>query len=186
MAIEVQKRRFSVEEYHRMAEAGILTEDDRVELIDGEIVQMTPIGRRHMAAVDCLTRRFVQGCGDRAIVRVQGTVRLGRHSEPQPDLLLLAPRPDFYRNADAGPRDVLLLVEVAETSLDYDRTTKVALYGRAGIVEYWLVDLAGRQIDVYRTPSAEGYRDVQRVTRDRQVAPAAFPELTIAVDDVVG
>jgi len=186
MILEVQRRRFSVDEYHRMAATGILHEDDRVELIEGEIVEMTPIGRRHMAAVDYLNRRVTQGCGDRAIVRIQGAVRLSPQSEPQPDLLLLKPRTDFYRNADAGPDDVLLLVEVAETSLDYDRTVKARLYGRAGIAEYWLVDLDGGQIEIHRTPSPDGYRDLQRRPRGEPIAPGSFPDITVTVADIVG
>jgi Uma2 family endonuclease len=186
MAVRLQTRRFDVDEYHRMAAAGILRREDRVELIEGEIVETTPIGRRHLGAVDYLTRRFVQGCGDRAIVRVQGAIRLNRHSEPEPDLLLLNPRPDFYRGGDAGPSDVLLLVEVAETSLDYDRGVKAILYGRVGIPEVWVVDLPGERVEVCRGPATEGYREVQNRGRGEQVAPAAFPDLAIAVSEILG
>jgi Uma2 family endonuclease len=186
MTARLQTRRFDVDEYHRMAAAGILRRGDRVELIEGEIVEMTAIGRRHLGAVDYLTRRFVQGCGDRAIVRVQGAILLSRHSEPGPDLLLLKPRPDFYREADAGPTDVLLLVEVADTSLDYDRGLKAMLYSRVGIPEVWLVDLPGERIEVCRAPSPEGYRHIQSRARGEQVAPAAFPELAIPVGEILG
>jgi Uma2 family endonuclease len=147
---------------------------------------MTPIGRRHMGAVDYLNRRLNRGCGDRAIVRVQGAIRLSRLSEPEPDLLLLKARPDFYRNADAGPPDVLLLVEVAEPSLDYDRGVKIELYNRFAIPEVWLVDLRGERVAVYRTPSPETYRDVQCRVRGEHVAPAAFPEVTIPIDEILG
>ena len=186
MATEVLRRRFDVEAYHRMGQAGILTEEDRVELIEGEIIEMTPIGRRHLAAVDYLNHRFTIECGDRAIVRVQGAIRLSRFSEPQPDLLLLRPRADFYRMADAGPADVLLLVEVAETSLAYDQTVKLSLYAQAGIPEVWLVNLAGERVEVYRTPAGDQFRDVEQVLRGRSIAPRAFPDLAILLDEIVG
>jgi Uma2 family endonuclease len=186
MAVRLQTRRFDVDEYHRMAAAGILRRGDRVELIEGEIVEMVPIGPPHTGGVDYLTRRFVLACGDRAIVRVQGPVRLDRHSEPQPDLLLLKPRADFYRDAHPGPSDVLLLVEVAQSSIDYDREVKVPLYNRFGIPEVWIVDLPVGRVEVYRTPSPDGYRDVQNRARGEQVTPAAFPALAIPIGEILG
>jgi Uma2 family endonuclease len=182
----LQTRRFDVDDYYRMADAGILHEDDRVELIEGEIVEMVPIGPLHTGGVDYLTWRFVQGCGDRAIVRVQGPVRLDRYSEPQPDLLLLKPRSDFYRGVHPGPSDVLLIVEVAQTSIDYDRGVKLPLYGRFEIPEVWIVDLPGERVEVCRAPSTEGYRDVQSRARGEQVAPAALPDLAIPVGEILG
>ena len=182
----LQTRRFDVDDYYRMAAAGILHEDDRVELIEGEIVEMVPIGPPHTGGVDYLTWRFGQGCGSRAIVRVQGPVRLDRHSEPQPDLLLLKPRADYYRSAHPGPSDVLLLVEVTQSSIDYDRGVKLPLYGRFGVPEAWIVDLPGQQVETHRGPSPEGYRDVQRRGRGEQVAPTAFPELAIPVGEILG
>lgn len=135
MSVQLLRRSFTVEEYHRMAEAGILREDDRVELLEGEIVEMTPIGSRHAACVDRLNQLGVRGVGPRAIVRVQSPVRLGERSEPQPDLTLLRARPDFYAHAHPGPADVLLIIEVAEASADADRTVKMPLYARAAIPE---------------------------------------------------
>jgi Uma2 family endonuclease len=178
--------RFTVEEFHQMGAAGILTEDDRVELIEGELVDMSPIGLSHMACVDHLTLVLVVGVRQRAIVRVQGTVRLGPASEPQPDLLLLKPRQDYYRHIAAGPGDVLLLIEVADTSLVYDRTVKLPLYARAGIPEVWLIDLPGEAVQVCRGPTPAGYSDVQRVPRGGHLSPVAFPDLSIAVDEILG
>src|SRR5262245_53219810 len=146
MAIPTIKHRFTVADYHRMAEAGILGEDDRVELIEGEIVDMTPIGRRHQARVDHLVELFIEGLGRKVIVRVQGSIRLSELSEPQPDLVVLRRRADFYADADAGPADVLLIVEVSDTSLPHDRDVKVPLYARAGMPEVWLGDLHGERI----------------------------------------
>ncbi len=135
MAAQVARRMFTTDEFHRMAAAGILSEDDRVELIDGEIVQMSPIGSPHASCVDRLTALFVRRFGRRAIIRVRNPIVLSRHSEPQPDLAVLKLRTDFYAEKHPGPSDVLLVVEVADTSADYDRLTKVALYARAGIPE---------------------------------------------------
>ena len=185
MSMQLLKRRFTVDEYHRMAEAGILSEDDRVELIDGEIVEMVPIGSRHAACVDRLTRLFTSQVGDQAIVRVQSPIRLGRRSEPQPDIALLRPRADFYASAHPGPEDVLLVVEVAETSVEADREVKLSLYGRAGVLEAWLVDLSGEIIEVHRNPSPDGYRSVQQFTRGQTLSPQAFPDLGLLVERIL-
>ncbi len=133
--------RFTVEDYHKMAEVDILGEDDRVELIDGEIIEMAPIGRLHAVCVVRLTDLFGETLRRRAIVWAQNPIGLGERSEPQPDLALLRWRPNFYADADPRPEDVLLIIEVADTSLAYDRDIKVPLYARAGIPEVWLVDL---------------------------------------------
>ncbi len=169
-----------------MAAAGVLSDDDRVELIDGEIVDMTPIGSRHMACVDRLNRLLTAACGDRAIVRVQGPIRLGPRSEPQPDVTLLRPRPDFYAEGHPGPDSVLVLVEVADTSLDLDRSVKLPLYARAGIREVWLVDLAASRVVVHRTPGPDGYADVRSTGGDARLSPAAFPGLDLRARDIIG
>ena len=145
----IEKRRFTVDEYYAMARAGILSERDRVELIDGEIVTMTPIGPVHAAAVARATHALMRSAGERAIVWVQNPIRLDAFSEPQPDLVLLRPREDFYRAAHPGPADVLLVIEIADSSLRYDRDVKASLYARHGIVEYWLVDLAASTVTSY-------------------------------------
>ena len=185
MAVQLLKRLFTVAEYHRMAEAGILGEDDRVELIEGEIVKMAPIGIRHAACVRRLNRVFSGRVGERAIVDVQNPVRLGGHSEPQPDVVLLRPRADLYGVSHPGPEDVLLIVEVAETSAEDDRAVKVPLYARSGIPEVWLVDLAEGQIEVFRHPSPQGYQEVRTVRRGEALAPLTLPEIGLAVDAVL-
>ena len=186
MAVQVRRHLFTVEEYHRMAQAGILSEDDRVELIEGEIVNMTPVGSRHAAVVDRLNRILSRRIGERAIVRVQNPIRLGEHSEPQPNVTLLRPREDFYASAHPGPEDVLLLIEVAETSAEYDREVKIPLYARFGIGEVWLVDLEGKAIEVYRNPSPEGHREVQTLGRDARLSPDSFPDLELPVEQILG
>ena len=182
----ITRRRFTVDEYHRMAEAGILGEDDRVELIEGEIVEMSPIGWRHQACVDRLTHRLVPALQNRAILRPQGPIRLSSDSEPQPDLVVLRPRVDFYAEGGPGPEDVLWLIEISDTSLRYDRDVKVPLYGRYGIPEVWVVDLEGEQVFVYRDPrSGGGYRSARVLGRGARLAPQAFPDLELPVDEVL-
>ena len=169
-----------------MGEAGILSEDDRVELIEGEIVQMAPIGSRHAACVDRLTQLFVLRVMGRAIVRVQNPVLLNDYSEPQPDLALLRPRADFYASGHPAPQDVLLVVEVADTSAGIDRAAKMPLYARAGIHEAWLVDLQADQVEVHRQPTPQGYRSVQTFGRGASFALEMLPDLTLAVADILG
>ena len=186
MAVQVSRRRFSVGEYYLMAKAGILHEDDRVELIEGEIVEMAAVSSRHAAGVKRLNLLFAPYAGQRFLVGVQDPVRLDEHSEPQPDIALLRLRPDFYANAHPGPEDVLLLIEVAVTSEEYDRQVKVPLYARFGILEVWLVDLEGERIEVYREHSPQGYRHVRTVLGDEHLAPEALPGLELTARDILG
>jgi hypothetical protein len=167
-----------------MAEAGILAPDERVELIDGEILQMVPIGSEHGATVIRLNRLFDPAAlHHRAIVAVQSPLRLDATTEPVPDLMLLRSRPDDYRDALPGPQDVLLVVEVAKSSLDYDRSVKAPLYARAGVAELWIVDLVGRAVEVRREPSADGYRRVEAHT-EGTLASAALDAARVDLDDL--
>ncbi len=169
-----------------MVDAGILHEDSPVELIEGEILEMSPIGRRHRAGVDRLTLLFVAGLGDAAIVRVQSSVSLGDRAEPEPDVVLLRPRADFYADADETPDDILLVVEVADSSLAYDRRTKAPLYARHGIPELWIVDLNRDWITRYVDPTPDGYAKTRVFRRGESLSPLAFPALTLTVDEVLG
>ncbi|MBI2917808.1 MAG: Uma2 family endonuclease [Chloroflexi bacterium] len=186
MAVSLVRRRFTADEYHRMAQAGVLTEDDRVELLEGEIVEMTPKGTRHAACVRRLDHLLSAAARGNTSISVQNPIRLAEHSEPQPDLALLRPRADFYADAHPGPEDILLVVEVADATADYDRTVKVPLYARAGIAEVWLVDLAGGQVEVYRSPSTEGYREMRGTRRGEALTPQALPGTKLHVDEVLG
>ncbi|HWP47298.1 MAG TPA: Uma2 family endonuclease [Candidatus Limnocylindrales bacterium] len=186
MSTQVSKRLFTVEEYHQMAKAGILSEDDRVELIKGEIVEVPPIGSQHAACVNRLTRLFSQWVGERAIVSVQNPIYLSEHSELQPDLALLRPRSDFYAQAHPQPQDVLPVVEVADTPLTYDREVKIPLYAKSGIPEVWLVDLTADCIEVYQKPSPQGYLEIKRFQCDQNLFPQAFPDVGLAVQDILG
>ena len=175
--------RFTVDEYHRMAEVGLLGEDDRVELLEGEIIDMSPIGSRHAACVNRLTRLLATGLGDRAIVAVQNPVRVSDLSEPQPDLAVLRARDDFYAEQLPGPADVLLLIEVADTSLAFDRHVKVPLYARAGVPEVWVVDLDGEVVEVFRGPGPEGYADAARAGRHESLAAAG---VSVTAAEILG
>ena len=184
--LQVSRRLFSVHEYHLMARAGILCEDDRVELIDGEIVEMAPIGSRHAARVDWLTRVFTSKLGEVVIVRVQNPIGLGERNEPQPNITLLRPRPDFYANAHPSPEDILLVIDVADSSLDYTRGVKVPLYARAEVAETWLMDLVADHIELYRQSREGQYRQVIYATRGEQISPQAFPNVVLSVDELLG
>ena len=182
MSTIIKRRLFTVHDYHRMGEAGILLEDDRVELIRGEIVAMSPIGNPHNAAVDRANRALVNLVGDRAIVRVQGSVRLDEYDEPQPDIVLLRPRPDFYNSMSAGPKDIFLIVEMADSSLKYDRRVKAGLYAELGIPEYWVADLQNNRLLVYSHPEGDVYRVRRELHRGETAAPLLLPECIIPVD----
>ena len=186
MSLQLLRRAFTVDEYHRMVQAGILQEDDRVELLEGEILEMAPIGSRHAACVDRLNQLFSNRVRKRAIVRVQNPIGMGERSEPQPDLTLVRPRADFYSQSHPGPGDILLVVEVAETSVEVDRDLKIPLYARAGIAEVWLVDLSGESIEVFQSASPQGYQEVRRVRRGNRLAPRGLPDLDLAVHDLLG
>src|SRR5216110_377428 len=181
--VEVARRLFTVEEYHRMGEAGILGEDERVELIEGEIVQMAPIGPRHVGSVINANRLFITRLGDRAVVSPQNPVVIQPRSEPQPDLLLLRPRAVSYSREHPTPEDVLLAVEVADTTVRFDRLVKARLYARAGLAEFWLCLVADGVIEVYCGPSVDGYAGVTVHGSGEIVSPLAFPDVSFAVAD---
>jgi len=179
--IERARRLFTVDEYDRMAEVGVLRPEERLELIHGEVVEMSPIDDPHAACVANLTRLLVLGVRERAVVWPQNPVRVEQHSKPQPDLALLAPRSYIKRGTGPSTSDAMLVVEVADTSLHYDRTVKQRLYAQAGIGEYWIVDVGAESVEVYRTPGPDGYRESQRVSRDGVISPLPFPDVHIAI-----
>lgn len=185
MAVHVLRRRFTVSEYHRMmVEAGIFGEDARVELLEGEIIRMSPIGSRHSACVARPTALLARLHGQ-AIVWVQNPVALDEHSEPQPDIVSLRFREDFYAQRLLGPEDVLLVVEVAESWASYDQEVKVPLYGGAGVPEVWVVDLAEERVTVYRSPTSQGYHEVRLALREEIVSPESCPELQVSVAELL-
>ena len=179
--VEPAPHRFTVDDYYRMAETGILHPEARVELLDGEIIDMMPIGPFHAGAVNRLTRLLVTAAKDRWVVAAQNPVRLGQRSEPQPDFMLVKPAADDYMNRHPVPEDVFLLIEVAESSLAYDRNRKIPAYGRAGIREVWIVNLLEKTIEVFREPRLNGYGSVQKFSAGDKVHIQAFPDVGIDV-----
>ncbi len=182
----VPRRALTVADYHRMGEVGILTEDDRVELIEGALVALSPIGSEHAGTVNALNRRLVLAVGERGVVAVQNPVQLDDLSEPQPDFAVLKPRSDDYRRATPRPDEVLLIIEIADSSLAYDRTVKRSLYARHGIPEFWIVNLSAGEVEVCRTPSGDDYVSVSRVGRSGMLEPERLPDATIPVAALLG
>jgi Uma2 family endonuclease len=182
-AIPLTTRRWTVAEYHQMGEAGILAPDERVELIAGEIIQMTPIGPAHASIVNLLDRRLQAVIGDHAIVSTQNPVVLDSHSEPQPDVALLRPRDDWYRQALPTANDILLVIEVADSSLDYDRKGKIPRYAQHAIPEVWLVDVSAKSLTIFSDPTSGDYASVQ-VARDLAHIPLPFAELVVDLTSI--
>jgi Uma2 family endonuclease len=186
MAIQNSKRLISVDDYHQMAGDGLFAHDERTELIEGEIVEMTPIGDLHALGVLRLNLFFHRLLLDRALVNPQNPVRLGPWSEPQPDVALLAWRDDLYASTAPTLQDCLLLVEVSDSSLHYDRRVKMPLYARHGIRESWILNLPEDVLEVHRRPGPDGYAEVRRLRRGDVIAPEAFPDAVLAVSDLLG
>lgn len=191
----ITQRLFTVEEYHRMAEAGILHEDDRIELIRGEIIQMRrgaapPIGKPHAAIVRRLTNLLTPMLAPQAIIDVQNPVRIGDHSEPEPDIMVLPFRDDYYAESGVTPENVLLLIEVSDSTgrrsaLRHDRNTKLPLYAQAGIPEVWIVDVGKQQLEVYRQPSDDRYQSMNTLTREDTISAMQL-SITVLVKELIG
>lgn len=180
------RHRITVEEYERMIAANVWPEDERLELIEGELVRTSPINAPHAAAVKRLTELLRDRLGKRALVGVQDPIVLDDQSEPEPDLSVLRRRADYYANAHPSPADVLLIVEVSDTTLEYDRDVKARLYARAGILETWVVDLNGDRVIVFRDLENGEYTRMESVRRGADMTPSAFPDVTLRVDDILG
>ena len=186
-ALAPSRHRLTVHDYHRMADAGIFGEDDRIELIDGDLIDMAPIGPGHAAVVNRLNEAFVLAYASRAIVSIQNPIRLDESSEPQPDVAILRRRADFYATGGhPGLADILLLVEAADSSLRFDKTVKLPLYARAGIAELWIVDLKRRVLDAHRVPAGDGYREKTKHRTGEELALALAPEIIVRLDLVFG
>ena len=187
MAMLKDAPRITVDEFYAMADAGILHPQARMELLDGVIVKMSPIGSRHAATVNKFNMSLSPGVGDRAIVQVQGPLRVNDSSLLEPDVLLLRRRADFYFSQVPRPEDVLLLIEVADSTVGYDRYSKLPAYARAGIPEVWLVVVrAGRRaVEVYTEPSAEGYAAMRALAGDDILTPPGFPDIALWVGEML-
>jgi Uma2 family endonuclease len=186
MSVTLMQRQFSVDEYNRMGVAGILADDERVELIDGVIVPMTPIGPPHAGIVNRLAHILISRLGTGAVVAVQNPVRLDRFNELQPDFAVLKPRADFYSRELPHPADVLWLVEACDSSIKKDREIKVPLFAKAEIPELWLVDVRGQVLEVHREPRDGGFRVVRRLQQGEEVRPVMMPDVAFGVDEIFG
>lgn len=182
----VPYHRFTVDEYYRMAEVGVLEPDARVELIEGEIIDMASMGSWHCGTVDWLNEMFCMCVREHSNIRVQGALRLSRFSEPQPDVALLRRRLDFYRDAHPGARDTLLIVEVSDSSLRKDQLVKIPLFAHFGVPEVWIVDAMHERLHLYRSPCAGEYTDVSSTGKPGVIALAALPNVTVDLSDLFG
>jgi Uma2 family endonuclease len=180
------RHRFTVDEWHRMGETGLFGEDARLELLDGQVIEMAPIGSPHAGAVNRLNHLLTTAFGPRALIAVQNPVVLDDRSEPQPDLAVLRPRQDDYAQSHPTPPEILLIIEVSDTTLAFDRERKAAAYARAAVPEYWIVDLTGDQVVVMREPSPAGYLDIRPLGRGHDLSIAALPDVTFEVGQVLG
>ncbi len=174
----LNRHRLSVADFLRMGETGILRDDDRIELIEGELIDMAPIGSDHVSAVGVLDKLLNSAARDDAFVLCQSPVILNDNSQPQPDLLLLKHRDDYYRSSLPEPDDVLLLIEVSDTTLHFDRSIKIPLYAKNGVPEVWLVNLNDSTVEIYREPSPEGYKLIVRPSREDAISPAFFADFS--------
>lgn len=187
LATAPARHRLGVDEYHRMVEAGIFGKGDRIELIDGDLIDMAPIGQGHAAIVGGLNEALFMACAGRAIVWPQNPIQLDQSSEPQPDLAILRRRADFYATGERpGAADVLLLVEVADSSLRFDQKVKLPLYARAGIAELWIVDLQRRVLYAYRKPDGDAYGEMTTHQPGDQIGLVLAPEIIVTLDLVFG
>jgi Uma2 family endonuclease len=183
--VVLERKKFTLEEYHRLGETGFLSEDDRVEFMDGEIIEMSPIGKAHNACINRNTRTLVQRLGERAIVSVQNSVNI-LENEPLPDIAILRPNPTYYADRLATPEDILLIIEIADSSLAYDQDIKAPKYAKAVVLELWIVDLNDDMIWLYRNPSSKGYLDIKAYQRGEAMTLLAFPDITLTVSDILG
>ncbi len=179
------RRRFTVAEYYAMADAGILSENDRVELLDGDLIIMPPIGDWHAAKVNLFTNVFPPQLQGRAVVSIQNPTRLNDSNEPEPDVMLLRWRDDFYQDGHPRPADVLLLIEVSDTTVDYDRNEKLPLYAQAGIPELWIVNRPAGRIEAHTDPSGNEYATVRYFGSGETIAPQAFPDIVLEVNRII-
>ena len=177
--------RFRVEDFHLMCEVGLLDDNKRYELLEGEIIEMLPPGPFHGSHVDRVTAKILRQLPDRYHVRCQGNLRLSDISEPLPDLGVFRRSPDEYSTVLPTAKDVLLLIEVADSSLAHDRDRKARIYGRAGVPEYWIVDTRGRQVLVFRKPRRTGYGEMKMHAPGGKLSALKVPELSLAVDDLL-
>lgn len=186
MAWQPARKLFTVTEYHQMIEAGVLKEGDRVELFNGEIIEMSPIGPRHASHVDRLNELLVEKIRKSVIVRIQSPIVLNDYSEPQPDLTLLKRQADFYATSHPTPTDVIVVIEVSDSTVENDRRAKIPAYALAGIPEAWLIDLVNDRIEVHSNPYNGVYQEVRIIQRGQKIISASLPQLKLSAEEILG
>lgn len=184
--VELARRRFTAAEFLRLVEIGVLAEGDRVELIQGDLIEMSPIYITHISTLNRLVWLLSNALGKQVILSVQNPVQLSEDNLPQPDVAIFRFQEEFYSEQHAKPEDILLIIEVADSSLRYDQRVKSKLYGTAGIADYWIVNLPERQIEVYREPRPNGYRTVTTYAPGETLSPLAFPDVVLQVEQIMG
>ena len=184
--MQLLTRKFSIEQYHKMGEANIFHPEERLELIKGRIVEMSPLGLKHIATVNRLTNLLSRQLLDKALISVQNSIQLGDDSEPQPDLVVAKFRDDFYANKPIQPRDIYLLIEVSDSTIKYDREVKIPLYAENKIEEVWLVNLNDNILEIYTKPEDNFYQNLQKLNKDKIIAPLSFPQLKINLSNIFG
>ena len=185
MAVHIQTRRFTIDDYHKMIQADILTENDRVELLDGEIIEMSPIGSEHAGCINRINALLGALLGKKAILSIQNPLQIGEWSEPEPDIAILKPADHYYAKRHPNPEDVLLIIEVADSSLEYDREVKMAMYAKAGIPEYWIINLQQSELEAYRAPKENGYR-IKEIISPEDSFNAESLDLVLEAADLLG
>ncbi len=182
MAVALARQLFTVDDYYKMAETGILDSDDRVELLDGEILKMSPAGSYHSGCINTLAQHFFLNLQNLATVSIQNPVRLDAYSAPEPDVALLHYRDDHYKASLPIPEEIHLLVEVADSSLDKDLYVKIPLYAKALVPEAWIIDLSSRTVHVFRDPSDGEYQSRAIYSENDRLAPVSFPDIHLPVN----
>ena len=186
MSLSLITRKFTVEEYEKMTTQGIIKPDEKVELIRGEIIKMSPMGTRHAAGIARLTQLLYQKFGDLILLGVQNPIRLNNNSQPEPDLSLLIPRSDFYVAAYPCPQDIYLIIEVSDSTIDYDRNTKISLYAEANIQEVWIINLKEECLEVYRHPLHGSYQAIHEYSINERVFITSFPDIEFTIAEILG
>ena len=181
----IAARQISVQDYHQMAESGILRPDERVELLAGQIIKMAAKGTAHRAAISRIEHLLREYLGDSVLICLQDPIRLDDYSEPEPDVAVVRPDPLYYEDHHPTPAEIFLLIEVADTSLKFDCEVKAPAYSRSGITEYWVLDVNDRKLHVYRSPSANGYQSETILAEALTIAPLAFPDCVITVQELL-
>lgn len=182
----VKPKKFRVEEFRKMTEIGILPEESGWEIIDGYLIDKMTIGSKHASVVKRLNRVLTNLVGIQAVISIQDPIHIDNYNEPEPDVVLLAPRDDFYAEGHPTPQDILLLIEVSDSTVEYDRVIKKTLYAEAGIVEFWLVNLKDETIEVYTQPKNGGYYSARILESGESVKATAIENLTLAVEEILG